>query len=402
MELIFELLDNGNVAAGQTSHRVFKQAGGVIGRDINCDWMILDSDCHLSGTHAQISFHDGDFYLTDISTNGTVVSGTEQSLTRGESHRIEHGTTYRLGRFEIRARLIKDPGSFIGVDSGVGVVERPPLAGDLIPDDSFLELDLLADVAQPARRGSDFDELLSPGLAQQASEQGVDYGPADTQSLLVPELIAIPHVVSPPVPVEPERQSDSFWQRFGAALGIELDAMDQDSRETLAIEAARLLKQSIGGLQQSLRTRSELKNELRLAQSTAQHSSLNPLKYTGDAGEALGLLLQPPKPGQRTAQQSVAQGFRDVQAHQVAMLAASRAALRGALEHFSPHQLTLRFERDARKSLFCTAGTRWRAYERYYQTLRDDDDWSERLLARDFAQVYADQVRLIATLHSGN
>ncbi|OCR24227.1 hypothetical protein AFK24_14960 [Pseudomonas syringae] len=400
MELIFELLDNGNIASGQAPHKIFKQAGGLIGRDKHCDWMILDRDCYMSGTHAQVTFRDGDFYLTDISKNGTFVTGNQQPLGRGESHRIEHGTLYRLGKFEIRARLIKDPGSFIGVD--IGVVDRPPLAGNLIPDDAFLELDLLADLAQQVSRGSDFDELLSPRLAQQASEQGVDYGPADTQSLLVPELIAAPQVLLPPDPVEPERQSDSFWQRFGAALGVEMDALDQDSRERLAIDAAQLLKQSIGGLQQSLRTRSELKNELRLAQSTAQHSSLNPLKYTGDAGEALGLLLQPPKPGQRTAQQTVAQGFRDVQAHQVAMLAASRAALRGALEHFSPQQLTLRFERDTRKSLFTTAGARWRAYERYYETLRQDDDWSERLLARDFAQVYADQVRLIATLHSGN
>ncbi|WP_426142411.1 type VI secretion system-associated FHA domain protein TagH [Pseudomonas sp. DWP3-1-2] len=396
MELIFELLDNGQVASGQEMRKTFKQAGGVIGRGKNCEWVIVDSERYTSGTHAQVTFRDGDFYLTDLSTNGTLIAGNGQTLRKNETLRIEHDAVYGLGKFEIRARLIKDPAEF------VGCVEQAVTTGNLIPDEAFLELDLLANFAQQDRRCSDFDEILPSSLAQQASEQGVDYGMADTQNLLVPELVAVPQ---PPVladPVEPERQSDNFWQRFGSALGVDLNAMDQNSREALAMSAARLLKQSIGGLQQSLRTRSELKNELRLAQSTAQHTSLNPLKYSGNAGEALGFLLQPQKPGQWPAEHAIAQGFRDIQAHQVAMLAASRAALRAALEHFSPQQLTLRFERDTQKTLFSTAGKRWRAYERYHQILLQDDDWSERLLARDFAQVYADQVRLIATLHTGN
>jgi type VI secretion system protein ImpI len=50
--------------------------------------------------------------------------------------------------------------------------------------------------------------------------------------------------------------------------------------------------------------------------------------------------------------------------------------------------------------LLATSGSRWRAYGRYHQALRQDDDWSERLLARDFAQAYEEQIRLISTLHT--
>lgn len=330
MELIFELLDNGHVAAEQERHKTFKQAGGLIGRSEECEWMILDHESFTSGKHAQVTFRDDDFYLTDMSKNGTVIVGNGQTLRKNETCRIEHGAVFGLGKFEIRARLIDDPSGF------VGVVEDAATPGTLIPDDAFLELDLLANFDQQAMRPSDFDAILPLRLAQQASEQGVDYGQADTQSLLVPGLVVVPPDPIPADPLESERQSDSFWQRFGAALGVDLDDLDQDSREALAVSAAQLLKQSVSGLQQSLRTRSELKSELRLAQSTAHHTSLNPLKYAGDASEALGFLLQPQKPGQRTAEQALAQGFRDIQAHQVAMLAASRAALRGALEYFSP------------------------------------------------------------------
>lgn len=101
-----------------------------------------------------------------------------------------------------------------------------------------------------------------------------------------------------------------------------------------------------------------------------------------------------------SGEQAVARSFRDLQAHQVALLGASRAAVRATLEHFSPQQLTLRFERDGRRPLLATSGSRWRAYGRYHQSLCQDDDWSERLLARDFAQAYEEQVRLISTLYT--
>ncbi len=179
---------------------------------------------------------------------------------------------------------------------------------------------------------------------------------------------------------------------------MELDGLETGAREALALRAAQLLKQSIGGLQQSLRTRNELKNELRLAQTTLQGIHSNPLKYGIDTEELLGMLLAN-KSGQLPADQAISRAFRDLQAHQVALLAASRAAVKGAVEHFSPQQLTLRFERES-KSLLGTSGSRWKAYGRYHQALLQDGEWTERLLARDFSQAYEEQIRLISTLHN--
>ena len=79
--------------------------------------------------------------------------------------------------------------------------------------------------------------------------------------------------------------------------------------------------------------------------------------------------------------------------------AASRAATHSLFQQFSPEQLGLRFEQQ-RKPLLATAGSRWRAYQRQYRQLEQDDDWSQRLFARDFAKTYEEQVRLIATLNT--
>jgi len=83
-----------------------------------------------------------------------------------------------------------------------------------------------------------------------------------------------------------------------------------------------------------------------------------------------------------------------------ALLAASRAAVRSTLEHFSPQQLVLRFERDGKQPWLASSARYWRAYLRYHHNLRQDNDWSERLLARDFAQAYEEQHRLISTLNT--
>lgn len=99
------------------------------------------------------------------------------------------------------------------------------------------------------------------------------------------------------------------------------------------------------------------------------------------------------------ATHAVGRAFRDLQAHQVALSAASRTALKAMFDHLSPEQLALRFERE-NKSLINTAGARWRAYTRFYQALQGNDDWSKRFFAQDFAIAYEEQIRLIATLNT--
>lgn len=396
MELVFEMHNAKSLIPTERCQKTFKQAGGVIGRGEDCDWIIPDRRRHLSNHHAIVSYREGTFFLTDTSSNGIRQGQSGVRLHKGEPVRIEHGSVFVLGEFEIRARLVRGTAAF---DGEVG---RPCAAGSIIPDDAFLDLDPLKTLEQQERGYLEPDDLLLPINKPAPSHQRADYARIDMESLVVPELIAATSEPEPaPVLKTVESQSEGFWEQFGAALEVDFEGLDQGAREGLAMNAARLLKQSIAGLQQSLRTRSELKNELRLAQTLVQGSHKNPLMFAADAGEALKMLLHSHKAGHLSTERVVARAFRDLQAHQVALLSASRAMVRGTLEHFSPEQLVLRFERD-NKPLFATAGSHWKAFSRYHQVLRQDDDWSERLLARDFAQAYEEQVRLISTLHTGH
>ncbi len=402
MELVFDIVSAQQYAPGLLTSKSFKKAGGVIGRGEDCDWAIPDSKRILSGRHAQVSYVDGHFYLTDTSSNGVTLKDSGARLPKGEPQRIEHGNVYCLGELEIRARVLQDPAQF---EDSIGQVQH---AGSIIPDDAFLDLDPIAALQQRPRGYSQLDEFAGLVQAPEEEQARTQYARIDMESLLLPELVAeaAPEpVVTPrpqpramPIPVA-EPLADGFWQRFGDALGVKIDDLDAEAREALAVQAARLLKQSVAGLQQSLRTRSELKNELRLALTTVQSAGNNPLKQVGDAGEALSALLRGTKPGALPAEQAVGRAYRDLQAHQVALYAASRTAVQGLFEQFAPEQLCLRFEQE-RKPLLATSGSRWRAYQRHFRALQKDDDWSQRLFARDFAKTYEEQVRLIATLNT--
>jgi type VI secretion system protein ImpI len=392
MELVFDVVGAQQYVPGLITSKSFSQAGGVIGRAEQCDWVIPDSKRVLSGQHARVSYQNGSFYLTDTSSNGIRFKDTGANLDKGKAHRIKHGSVYSLGDFEIRARLIQDSLQY------EGDVGRPVPAGSIIPDDAFLDLDPLQALEQPAPPAYlELDDLAQLSRPQQPATQHPDYARIDMESLPLPTLVMPSPAKEAPVPAAPEHLSDGFWQRYSEALGIDLSGINGEQREALVLRTAKLLKQSVGHLQQNLHTRSELKNELRLALTTVQSAGNNPIKHSADSREALTALLREGKPGQLPAEHAVSRAFRDLQAHQVALLAASRSAVKSMFEHLSPEQLALRFERE-HKPVLATAGGRWRAYRRWHQAMQRDNDWSERLFARDFAKAYEEQVRLIATL----
>jgi type VI secretion system protein ImpI len=391
MELVLEMLNATQFVAAQRFQKSFGPAGGVIGRGDGCDWVIPDRQRLLSKRHAQVSFAEGAFFLTDTSGNGTTHRESGRRLPRGTPVRIQDGDAYFMGNYEILARLVCVSGMrFADTD-------RTMLADNLIPDDAFMDLDPLRALEQHDHACMDIDALINPAAPRTDMNGASDYARIDMENLLPPKLVDAPvESIAEPAPSfdAAEHPHEDFWQRFGSALGISIEGLDQEAREALAINSALLLKQSIRGTQQSLRTLSKLKNELRLARPFIQDEQEDPLNF---AGNALQRLLLPTRAVPLSAEQVIARAFRDLQAHQVALLSASRATLRATLEHFSPRQLIFRLERE-HKPLISTSGHYWKAYSRYHQTLSQDEEWPNRLLAGDFAQAYEEQVRLISSL----
>jgi len=260
MELLFEMLNANQFVPSRLCQKTFGPAGGVIGRDEGCHWVIHDRARLLSKRHAQVSFRDGVFFLTDTSGNGTTHRQSGARLPKGEPVRIQDGDAYIMGDFEVLARLVSRPAGQLAEAS------RSMPVDSLIPDDAFLELDPLKALDQQERAVLDVDELINPAVVPPDALGRPDYARIDMENLPWPELVEAPLEPGPPADVI-DHPHEGFWQRFGTALGMDLESLDGEARDALAINAALLLKQSIQGLQQSLRTRSELNSEWRQAQT---------------------------------------------------------------------------------------------------------------------------------------
>ncbi|MGC6372055.1 type VI secretion system-associated FHA domain protein TagH [Pseudomonas sp. K2I15] len=389
MQLVFAVCPAGQGESALAPTKSFNGIGGVIGRGASCDWTLPDASRQLSSRHAVVSYRDGRYFLADISSNGTRLAGSGERLREGQEQPIDDGTVFQLGPLNIRARLVS-----------------PAAAPDhdglhtLIPDDAFLELDPVRALDAELQRREESQELSALTIISPEALQWTDHAAADRDHMTVPELVEPTRKVAPSRQLPPQNQgSDPFWSGFAQALGIDLDTLDGPGREVLAIKAAGLLRQMTEGLQQSLSTRSELKHELKLAVTHTPIQSPNPLKDSADASAALEILLGTGQLGQVSAERVVTRAYRDMQAHQVALLVACRAAVRGALAAFAPGHLLLCFERQAKPPLIPRCGTHWRAYQRHYQTLIEDEHLSDRLLGSDFTKAYEEQIRLISTLH---
>ena len=94
----FDVLDN----AGPVSI-VLDQRGCDVGRGAAMDWVLPDSAKRISGQHFSVGFHDGGYWLTDASMNGTYLQGSPHRLQG--AHQIAHSDRFVVGHYVIVAEI---------------------------------------------------------------------------------------------------------------------------------------------------------------------------------------------------------------------------------------------------------------------------------------------------------
>ena len=374
MQLVFEVTAAARLRRGSPCSPVFGESGGVIGRHPDCDWTIEDDLRLVSAHHARIVYRDGSFLLADISRNGIArVEGG--MLVKGQETEIADGARFRFGELELVAHV-----AGFDAHAATDFDDRDPdplrLAED--PDCAYAVISEFAGL---------FDQAAAPQLS--------DNAPADRDHLLIPRLMPErePACGDAECP-ESAGSTEMLWQRLEAVLGIGLDSMGPGDRDAAVVRLARQFRQCIGGLQLALRNHADLQTDLGVDAGDAGQA----LEAGTDTQELLRKLLAA-EPASPEPEARIRATFRQLQAHEVALVAGGRAAARAALAHFSPQQLNWEFERDSSRPVINTAGSRWRAYLRFHHALSRTDDWSDELFVRHFSHAYREQLRLINTLH---
>lgn len=84
-------------------HIEMPESGGSIGRSPSCSVSLTDHNRFISGTHCLISVYGDTYYISDVSTNGTMVNGNK--ILKNQPVAIVDGDIISLGQYEIGVSL---------------------------------------------------------------------------------------------------------------------------------------------------------------------------------------------------------------------------------------------------------------------------------------------------------
>ncbi|MFS1908572.1 type VI secretion system-associated FHA domain protein TagH [Vibrio lentus] len=79
------------------------EEGGSIGREAGCTVSLTDHNRFISGTHCLLSVYGDTYYISDISTNGTLVNGNK--ILKNQPVSLCDGDRVSLGQYEVSISL---------------------------------------------------------------------------------------------------------------------------------------------------------------------------------------------------------------------------------------------------------------------------------------------------------
>lgn len=265
--------------------------------------------------------------------------------------------------------------------------EAEPEPG-LIPDD--WDLDESEFGAPPPQDDSPF---LSPSPPMPA--QPVQPPPARPQAAPPPPPRPAPPASPPPAAAG---VADAAAMRaFLAGAGLGAMRLSDAEATRLLNEAGRAFRALVAGLQEALATRAEIKEELDVSRTMIGATSNNPLKLELTVDEGVVAMLRHPGPGFLPPVDAINQGFRDVQAHQMATMAAMHLALRRLLEKFDPDALARRMDQTSLISALMPGARKskyWEVYCDFYASIAGDAESEfHEFFTREFSKAYEEQAR---------
>lgn len=175
---------------------------------------------------------------------------------------------------------------------------------------------------------------------------------------------------------------------------------DEQLPEVMANLGA-VFHETVRGLMDILLARGDLKGEFRLDRTAIGPVENNPLKTPPGrpplrVEEVMALLLVSQKGAYMSPVQAVREGFDDIKAHQLAVMAGIQAALTRLLERFDPGNLETRLEQSVLDNIWPAnrKAKYWDLFNAEYQAIaREAEDDFNELFGDEFARAYEERLR---------
>jgi type VI secretion system protein len=198
-------------------------------------------------------------------------------------------------------------------------------------------------------------------------------------------------------PVAAGAAADGLLAAFLEGAGLEANAIAGQDPAALMTLAGRLLRDMAAGLRDALSTRAMIKAEYRVEQTVIRAANNNPLKFSADVAQLLVALLSRGGPGYLGGVEAVAEGFKDLRVHELALLGGMQQAVAALLRQFDPEPLKQRLEQQSLLQNLVPAARKakyWEIYEQHYKQIAADVSEDVRgTFGRAFANAYEEQAR---------
>ena len=198
----------------------------------------------------------------------------------------------------------------------------------------------------------------------------------------------------PAAPPEAATASDGLYARLLAASGLDRRDMGARTPEAVVDTIGQLLRQTADGLFKLLEARTRVRHQFGVGAqvTTFQRAGNNPLKWTRSPEQALKQMIGEPGAGFLEGTQAVRGAFEDLQAHEMAMMAAMQEAMQETIKRFAPDTIRNRISaRGWLKSVLpgSREATLWRAYESEFSAFADESEAAYLdLFAKQFKKAY--------------
>jgi len=238
-----------------------------------------------------------------------------------------------------------------------------------------------------------------PSAPPPAAPQAPAYGAPPQAPSSATELQAQPPLASRvPLPEPAAVSASDQTAMLNLLMAAGIDQANAQAASTPANIAAlgQILGITTQGLIDVLTARSAVKSQFRVPMTMMRPVENNALKSSANSTEALINLLVTQNPAYLSAVEAFAEGFEDVKAHQMALMAGMRAAFDSMLERFDPAELEERFKKRKSKSMLRLTGSAlfWEMYKNLYDEMTQDADANfQRLFGEEFARAYEEQMQ---------
>ncbi|MCS6996897.1 MAG: type VI secretion system-associated FHA domain protein TagH [Casimicrobiaceae bacterium] len=160
-----------------------------------------------------------------------------------------------------------------------------------------------------------------------------------------------------------------------------------------------VLRAALAGAIDLLAARATTKRELQASVTIISVEANNPLKFLPNADAALTQLLGRKMPGFMRADVAMRDAFEDLRAHEVGVIAGTRAALAEVLNKFDPECLERRLSKGSVLEALLPAARKARLWEQYVklfsQVRREAEDDFHNVFGRAFVEAYERESRRI-------